>query len=303
MKKFAIYILIVLLGVVLIDLVVRAIFTFTYSHVPENAELCQRYKYELHNEPVEVLIVGGSRAMFCYDSSIIEDTLQMSIYNAGLDGGGVISQYLSVKKQIDLGGLKLVVLDMDQLQLSFAWNQGKISNYFPYYWMDLDVKAVVDDCKPQAPIYLLSALYQYNSCYHDIVRAYFEKSNNDQGYEPLIYTGKFWKPNYWDEKKEAFVPDPLAKKYLDKIVTICNSAKVQLVITMAPGIGSGFLSSSLFLDSYCLEHEIPFWNFTELKELQNDSRFFRDFNHLNIEGVKIFTPVLAHNLKKLIKKD
>jgi len=303
MKKFVIYISMVLLGVVLIDLAVRAIFTFTYTHVPENAELRQRYKYELHNVPVEVLVVGGSRAMFCYDSSIIGDTLQMSIYNAGLDGGGVISQYLSVKKQKDLGGLKLVILDMDQLQLSSAWNQGKISNYYPYYWLDPDVKTVVDECQPQAHFFLRSALYQYNSCYHDIVRAFFEKSNNDQGHEALSYTGKVWTPDYWDEKREAFVPDSWAKKYLDKIVTLCKNANIQLVVTMAPGIGSGFLSSSLFLNSYCADHEIPFWDFTELKELHNDSRFFRDYNHLNSEGVKVFTPLLAHKLKKLMQEE
>ena len=301
MKKFAIYILIVLLGVVLLDLAVRAIFTFTYSHVPENAELRQRYKYELNKDSAEVLIIGASRAMFCYKPSILHDSLGMTVYNDGLDGVGVIGQYLSVKNAIKRGGLKIVVCDLADLQLTNKWNQNRISAYYPYYWNDENVREVVDDGNPKAKWMLCSALYQYNSCWHDIVRSFFQKKNHDSGYEELPYTGKEWKPEYWDEKDVAFAPDPWAEKYLDKIVDLCKDNNVKLVITMAPGLGSGFRSSALYLSDYCAKHKVPFWDFTELEELHHDSKLFRDYNHINSEGVKIFTPILAHKLRLLLK--
>ncbi len=302
MKRFFKYLGIVMVGVIIVDILIRLVFNYTYSHVPKDAELRQRYKYELNEDSTEVLIMGASRAMFCYQPSIIMDTLKMSVYDAGLDGVGVIGQYLSVLNAIDKGGLKIVVYDLGSLQLSYSWNQDKISAYYPYYWKDKNVKDVVDDCNPKARWMLMSALYQYNSCYHDIVRTFFQKKENNHGYEPLPYTGKEWKPQYWDEKDEMYKPDPWAEKYLDKIVQICKDNKVQLVITMAPGLGSGFKSSSLYLSDYCEKKDIPFWDFTELEELHHDSKLFKDYNHINTEGVKIFTPILAHRLKELLSK-
>ncbi len=302
MKSLIKYITYVLGGLLIIDLIIRFVFSFTYSHVPKDAELMQRYKYELNEDSAEILIIGASRAMFCYQPSIISDTLQMSVYDAGLDGVGVIGQYLSVQNAINNGDLKIVVYDLGALQLTDKWNQDKISAYYPYYWEDKYVREVVDDCKPSAKWLLKSALYQYNSCFHDIVRTFFQKKVNDHGYEPLPYTGKEWEPQYWDEKEEAFVPDPWAEKYLDKIVELSKENQVKLVITMAPGLGSGFRSSSLYLSDYCKKNGIPFWDFTELKELNRDSRYFKDYNHLNSEGVKIFTPILAHKLKTFVSE-
>lgn len=302
MRSLIKYIAYVFGGLLIIDLIIRFVFSFTYSHVPKNAELRQRYKYELNEDSAEILIIGGSRAMFCYKPGIIRDSLGMSVYDAGLDGVGVIGQYLSVKNALQNGGLKVIIFDLGDLQMSYKWNQGKISAYYPYYWKDKNVKALVDDCNPKAKWLLMSALYQYNSCYHDIIRTYFQKKENEYGYEPLPYTGKEWRPVYWKEKDEMYKPDPWAEKYLDRIVQLCKENQIQLVITMAPGLGSGFKGSSLYLSNYCDKKEIPFWDFTKLEELNNNSKYFKDYNHLNCEGVKIFTPILAHKLKEFLSK-
>lgn len=301
MKKLIKYIVYVLAGLLVIDLLVRLVFSFTYSHVPEKAELRQRYKYELNEDSTEVLIIGASRAMFCYQPSVLRDSLGMTVYDAGLDGVGVIGQYLAVKNAIKNGGLKVVIYDLGDLQMTHGWNQDKISAYYPFYWVDDDVKEIVDDCDPKAKWMLLSALLQYNSCYHDIIRTFFQKKENDHGFEPLPYSGKEWEPQYWEEKNEPFQPDAWAEKYLDKIVALCKEHQVKLIMTMSPGLGSGFKSTALYLDDYCRKHQLPFWNFTDLKELNHDSKYFKDYNHINIEGVKIFMPILAHQLKDFLK--
>ena len=157
MKLFVKYILIVICGLIAVDLVVRCIFMFTYSHVPKDAELRQRYKYELNEDSTDVLIIGASRAMFCYKPSIIQDSLKLRVYDAGLDGVGVIGQYLSVKNAIDKGPLKVVIYDLGALQMSRKWNQDKVSNYYTYYWKNDNVKEVVDDCSTHAKWLLFSS--------------------------------------------------------------------------------------------------------------------------------------------------
>ena len=144
MKSLIKYIAYVFGGLLIFDLIIRFVFSFTYSHVPKDAELRQRYKYELNEDSAEILIIGASRAMFCYKPSIIRDSLGMSVYDAGLDGVGVIGQYLSVKNALQNGRLKVVIFDLGDFQMSYKWNQDKISAYYPFYWVDKNVKELVD---------------------------------------------------------------------------------------------------------------------------------------------------------------
>ena len=301
MKKFLTYLAIIFAGVICVDVVVRLLFSFVYSHVPQGAEIRQRYKYEYYDNEAEVLIVGASRAMFCYKPSIISDTLNMTTYNVGMDGAGVVGNYLSLKKAVGTGKVKVVVYDCGALQLSKRWNQGKISNYFPFYWMDSDVRKVVDDFAPQEKWKLYSSLLQYNSCYHDIVRTFLEKTQHDHGFQPLPYTGKGFTP-WYAKQVEKLVPDSMAAIYLDKFVSLCKKNNITLFITMCPGLGN-FSSSSDFLSEYAREKNVEFWDFTDLEELHHDSTLFKDYNHLNERGVDIFTPILAHKIKLYLNKD
>ena len=297
MKKFLIYLSCVAFGVMIIDLAARLGYGYMFAHVPENAELRQRFKYEFVPPKTDILIVGASRAMFCYDPKIISDSTGMTAYDAGLDGVGVIGQYITIRNFLERGNAKVVVYDLGSLQLSKEWNQDKISSYFPYYWTDNTVREVVDDCLPEARYLLLSALYQYNSCLHDVFRAYIQKKVVTDGFEELPHTGTTWKPLYYKEKAESYKADPWARSYLDKIVALCKQHGVKLILTMAPGLGSGFKSTQLFLKEYSEANKVQFWDFTDLEALHHDSRYFKDYNHINSEGVKIFTPVIAGKLK------
>lgn len=305
MKSFFKYIVYTLIGIIFIDITYRFVFEFTYSHVPDYAELRQRYKYELNDKPVDLIILGASRAMFNYVPSIMQNSLNVSVYNAGMDGDGVIGQYLNLKKAISNGHLKYVIYDIANLQLTKKWNQDKISVYFPYYWKNKDVQEVVDEFigKSKARIMLSSGLYQYNSCYHDLVRCFIQKKINDKGYEGLPYNGTPIKVQSWDRNKQydAFIPDSLCEIYLDKIVGLCKQNDICLFICMSPA--TMFVKTSqLYLNKYCKKHNIIYLDFVDCPETNHDLRLFRDNNHLNRKGAPIFTQVLCDSLKQYIKK-
>ena len=303
MKKLLKYIGLVLLGVIVVDFVNRIIFDYTYSHVPKDAELRQRYKYQLNDKPVDLLVIGASRAMFNYVPSIMEDSLHLSVYNAGMDGEGVIGQYLSIKKALSNGKLKYVVYDLGDLQMTSKWNQDRISVYFPYYWKNKDVQEVVDNVmgKEKAYIMLSSSLYQYNSQIHDLVRCFVQKKQNDKGYEGLPYTGVPIKPGTWDKNKKynAFVPDSTCASYLDKIVNLCKQNNVKLFICMSPAV-MFVKSSQLYLEKYCKEHNVKYLDFVDCPETNKNLTLFRDDHHLNTKGTPIFTRVLCDSLKQYI---
>ncbi len=304
MKSFLKYLICVIIGIIILDLINRFVFDYTYSNVPQNAELRQRYKYALNDKPANLLIVGASRAIFNYVPSIIQDSLHLSVYNAGMDGEGVFGQFLSVKKGISNGKLKYIIYDLGDLQLTSKWNQDRISKFFPYYWKDKNIQDVVDECmgKKKAHLMLTSSLYQYNSHMHDIVRCFFQKKINDNGYEGLPYSGVPVKVSEWDRTKkyDAFVPDSLCEVYLNRIVKLCKDNNVKLIMCLSPAV-MFMKSTQLYLEDYCKKQKIGYLDFVDCPEINNNLKLYRDDHHLNKKGAPIFTSILCDSLKQYIK--
>lgn len=302
MKTLLKYIIIVFIGFIFVDLITRFAYHFAYTHVPKNAEIIQRYKYIYNQKQADILITGASRGMFSYNAPLIEKITGMSIYNTGEDGAGVINQYLCLLNALKNGPIKYMIYDIGDLQLTNKWNQGRISRYYPHYWLDSNVKKVVDDCVglPKAEILLSSSLFQFNSHLHDLARIYFVKNkNNETGYEGLPYTGKPCAYYKWDRNKpvQPFIPDSLPLAYLNKIVNICKNNNITLILTMAPAL-SNEKSSAIFLNKYSKEKNIPFWDFTDCPEINKDPRLYKDDHHLNEKGTPIFAKILCDSLKK-----
>lgn len=295
MKTFIKYITIVSVGVLCLDIAVRVLFYFVYTNVPQNANIRQHYKYEYYDSDAELLIIGASKAMFGYKPSIFSDSLNMRTFNAGMDGVGVVGNYLALKKAIEKGHIRVVIYDCGASQLTKEWNQDRISQFYPFYWLDTDVKEAVDDFIPNEKWKLYSALLQYNSCYFDIIRSFFDRVEHDQGFQALPYTGKdiFIPPV---GKDEGFAPDSLCLVYLKKIVSLCKNNHIQLIFTVSPGFNIT-TSFSDFLSGFAQDNEVICWNFTDLEVFKNDLSLFRDYLHLNERGVEVYNPILANKLK------
>ncbi len=91
MKRFFIRISIFILLVIVCDVAVG----FVGGKLMDNAKGGDtRRKYSIANNTNEdVLIFGSSRAIYHYDSEILEDTIGMSVYNCGFQGNGIICAY------------------------------------------------------------------------------------------------------------------------------------------------------------------------------------------------------------------
>ena len=294
MKRFVYFILFVIVGIVILDLLNRVVYSVAFSHVPKYSEVNVRYKYQLNEKHANLIVLGASRAQFNYVPEIFQEKLGFTSYNYGMEGSSIIGQYLCLTKAIELGKVDVVLLDLSNSQLQEGWIVDRISSYNNYYWMNDSVKSAVDEIMGRKSIMLLSSLYQFNSHAHDFLWLYADKRKDINGYVPLPYTGSaIHIPN--SSKSEKFVVYPLGEKYLDKICQLCKLNGIKLFICKSPSLLTD-QSFDEYLSWYCKYRSVQFINLSNCDAVNRDSRLYKDVTHLNDRGARIFTAELCDSL-------
>lgn len=291
-SKLFIYIVVVIIGVAIIDVTFRLIFTPFFDNPPINTKVGATYKFVSCKEPADIIILGASRANHHYRSFQIEDSLGVKVFNYGWDGRCTLYQYLCLLKGIENGDLKTVILDLSEAQLSKEWVDDRISDLYPYYWKNDTIKMMVDEVerKHMAP-FMLSALIQYNSQYLNMVAP----MPSFKGYTPLPFTGN---PVKIDNKRENKLGDSyysnIAIKYLKKMAIICQNNNIDFIICLSPSLSVSKQSEEYNID-FCKRNGLACWNLTSMIK---DKVLYSDQSHLNDKGAEVFTEEIIRRLKK-----
>lgn len=290
-SKLIKFVAFVVIGVVIVDIVFRLIFTPVFDNPPINTRAGGTYKFVTFKEPVEIAILGASKANRHYRSSQIMDSLGVSVYNYGSPGRCIFYQYLCLLRGIENGGLRTVILDLADAQLSEEWVNERISDLYPYYWKNDEVKKMVDEVDGEdMGVLMLSALVQFNSQYLNFVAPIV----SDKGYTPFPYTGKVFDINKHKEDIEKnYSYSKIAIKYLKKIMSICKDNNIELIVCLSPSMIVSEESENYLL-SLCSENGITCWDKTHFI---SDARLFYNANHLNEKGAELFTEEIVRMLK------
>lgn len=294
MKKsiFLVYLLTVIIGVVLIDVIFRVVFTPIFNNLPINTKAGATYKFVSSNQPANIIVLGASRANHHYRSEQMEDSLGVEVYNYGWDGRCILYQYLSLIKGIENGGLKTAILDISEPQLCNEWIEERISDLYPYYWKNDTVKMMVDEVNGKyKKLLMLSSLVQFNSQYLNLIA----KVSDEKGYIPLPYTGKPFDTLEIkiDEDSQEREYNSIALKYFDRTITLCKIHNVRLIVCLSPSLGVS-KEAEKRLQNLCDQQGVECWNMTNYI---NDPVLFSDINHLNDKGAEIFTDYIIEKLK------
>ena len=85
MKRFLLYLCIVVLGSAVLDGLYRLLCYGVFEHPAPDSVIAMVNKYAANDTPAEIAVLGASRAFYHYDIRQIEDSLRMSAYNWGYD--------------------------------------------------------------------------------------------------------------------------------------------------------------------------------------------------------------------------
>lgn len=297
MKKLLLYILFVAVGVILIDTCYRVvILTFCGD------TLDKEFKFKTVTKPCKVVILGASRAARCYNVKMLEDSLKVPAYNYGERSTNIFQQYLSILKAIENGRPSIVLFDITSSQLSDKWVKDHTSQYYPYYWKNDTIKAIVNEVKGMnMDIQMLVFMLQNNSK----LLTFLKGKNNTElnkmeygGYMPIKYTGKPGEPKVWKVGGENYY-NLTAIKYLKKIVSTCKTNNIRLIVCMSPVLGNDD-DEKLFISNFCKENDVEYWDMTGSVK---DPLLFYDSYHVNERGAVIFTNEIIRRIQGGFRDD
>lgn len=113
----------------------------------------------------DLLVFGSSRAVHHYNTDMLKDSLQMSSYNCGEDGQGIILNYGRLLMSLERHQPKVVIYDIiPEFDLCVGDNYRYIKWLKPHFDRD-GIGEIVKSVDSNEPYKLYSNIYRYNSGY------------------------------------------------------------------------------------------------------------------------------------------
>lgn len=287
-----------------------------HYYFTQNAGQSSCLTYGLERCEADILILGNSRAQHHYDPSIVSDSTGLSSYNAGLDGGHSIllpyAQILAVFKRYTP---KLVLIEFSEYAMAAKEeDHDKLSVLLPYYRTHPELRPLILTRGQWERIKLLSHIYPFNSQIVNIVRFNTQMDAGRRwerdGFIPIrekVLNGVTARiPTEFDEpKQDAIDPDKL--KALEYIIRICEQRQVALIFINSPiyQLASQKVKkqtrSSRVVDSLFARTKVAYFDCSQSLTICHTDTLFADRLHLNENGSRAFSRVVARIVKTKLK--
>lgn len=299
MKKLLISILFVLVGLFAVDraggLAMQWVYDKTDNYIAE------KIRYLADEADEDVIFLGTSRCNYHYVSSILSDSLGMTVYNGGVDGSNCIfSHYISFGLILQHHTPKIVCLElMNNDFLKFDNSFEQISYFAPYVGRSAEADSVFAEAGNLWK-YKLSHLFRYNSmAVNNLGGLFYDSQENDIcGYIPNP------EPDFFPEKPFSLAADievdPLKILYLQKFIDVCRERDIKVVFAISPMFSKVDNDFYAPIDSLAKKNGIPFLDYHTSGLFLDHPEYYRDGGHLWDKGARAFTSIFAHDLKQLL---
>lgn len=264
--------------------------------------------YILEKCDAECMVVGSSKAEHSYITEILTDSLGMNIYNGGQGGCFFLYQNCVISMLLDNNRIpKKIIWDIQPdavLKESTLKEYQNVRYLSPYYDVAPQVKAFVDAEDERASIKMQCHMFRYNTKLLQYVLPIFGiGSTTKGGYLALPNIGYKYPQiatsismsnsvltGFNDYKLNVF------KQTLKK----CKEKGVNLVIFVSPSYsikGKAYKSSVMKLAEVAQDYDFQLYDYSSDKRFLSDSTLFKDVNHLNDKGARVYTYIVAEVLQ------
>lgn len=268
-----------------------------------------RLTHSIQIDSSEVLIMGSSHANRHYVPDILGKELNMTCFNAGVQGQGIIFHTALQKMILKRHKPKFIILNIDESWLfESVESYERLADLHPYYW---DYRTELDPILSLHSEFntfkLLFLSYQTNSTIVHVLKYFLLPQKDYKGYRPL--NQQMEKPL---SQKTELINSEMAKEEIQNIDTsfvnmfeeFINNAKINdinLIFTISPHLyqanGMKVNKSLELMKSMAFEHGIPLFDFSDDRTFIEQYHLFNDPGHLNNDGAILFTKLLADTLK------
>lgn len=295
-KRFFISIAIILSGCIIVDVVAGKIGDKLLTDMPPATTILPYAKYCMHQVDADVVIIGASRANHHYVSSMITDSLNLSVYNAGQDGCEFGYNSCILNGILQHSTPKVVIFDVAEGFIAGKYND-RVLRLSPYYGLDSYITTAINDVDKYAPIKLSSNMYRYNNKLPEILCAYITSINTDNGYRPLI-------PNHNESLQKSItnnipICNQTAYRFFMNIVNWSKQYGYQLIVIDSPRFLVNKNNYSI-IRPICEQNNIICIDNSNIPYFMNHPELFNDISHLNQNGAEIYTQMFIKQIKPLI---
>ncbi|MEH1008514.1 hypothetical protein VDP25_12270 [Winogradskyella sp. ECml5-4] len=264
------------------------------------------------NLNADILIYGSSRAWVHFDPKILEDTLQVSVYNLGVDGHTINMQLL--RHQLALKNNKkpkMIIhsVDATTLQKGDFYNSEQIlpymlgNDYFEEFTSSYTSYTYLD--------YKLPMLRYYGKT--DAIATAFKMSfqtqnNKEQRVRGYQGQDRTWNADFKKAKKGMksyrITIDKNLKQRFNNYLKECKENDIDVILVYAPIYIEGqefIVNLDDIKNTYIRFAEIynlKFFDFTK-DDICYNKDYFYNARHMNRIGSELFTKKLASEIKNL----
>lgn len=292
------YFVYLILFVVILDVILGKFLQYTYNSERniENDRLPYFYNKLNH----EVLIFGSSRALYHYDSELIQEKTGLTCFNAGFNGQNIYFHLALLQSAIKKHPPKKVILDLmyiDFLQTSSEWDTDNLRILLPQSQISESAYEAILKRSKTEKIKLLSSIYPYNSIIHQLFINYFDLNDNDLKFKGL---DKIWSGDKAEIYEVNLEIDSQKMDALFTFIETCISNDIELYIFISPHYAIHY-NNSVYRKTIKLINEnygLFVLNHENDSLFTADASLFADPNHLNSDGARVFTEIIIEELIK-----
>ena len=289
---------ILLLLVIVADILLGKLLEHFYFNMKSGQTA--RITYAITKAKEELIIFGSSRANHNYVPGILEDSMGLSAYNAGIDGQGIPYHY-SVFKSIRQRSIpKMIILDInaDEFEKS-GFGYDRLYVLLPYYYSHKEIQPIVNLRSKYEPIKSLSSLYRYNSFILPVVlnNAMSRADNSVKGYVPLYNNLKL--PVTPLKLEGGGELDTVKINLFRSFIKEAMSSNCKVFVFVSPVYMDHSLVTPTITtaENICKEEAVSFMNHSEVSLLKGHPEYFQDMVHLNNAGAEIYTRIISSEIK------
>ena len=264
------------------------------------------------NLNADILIHGSSRAWVHFDPKILEDTLQLSAYNLGVDGHTFNMQHLRHKLALKHNKKpKMVIYSVDAttLQKGNFFNSEQI---LPFMLWNKDIQEFTSQYTSYSFLdYKLPLLRYYGKtdAISTVLKMNFQSDNNEKlrvkGYKGQ---DRIWNNDFDNAKKlmkryEVKIDEDLKQRF-DSYLKACKSNGIEVILVYAPVYieGQEFIQNEDVLihtyENFAETYDFKFFDFTN-DDICYNKAYFYNARHMNKTGSELFTKKLASKIKAI----
>lgn len=298
MKKFITRVIVFFLIVFFVDYNYGVVFDYLKSHA-KNGDFKKTYDICL-NKQYDIIVLGSSRAHHHYNSCILSDSTNMTCFNAGFDGNGVITAFGILQLILDRYKPKLIIYDVEPaFDIEVYPPDNNCTRYLGIlkpFCKNNKIKEIFKDISVEDYYKQFSGLVRHNSNSFLVLSSFFSKEQEDSnnGFSSLIGS--------MDNEKNIQQPEvfPLDNKkieYFRKLLNTIKDNNIPIVVVYSPKYEFTNQVTVETIQNTCDEFDIPFWNYSVQEDFLKPE-FFKEPMHLNEIGANRFTADLTSRIKR-----